>query len=225
MRIMGKEQFIFPKPRSLIQSLLQQTTSDEDIIMDCFAGTGTTGHSVLSLNRDDGKKRRFILVEMDQTICRNITYERLKRVSQGYAYEQPKGGLKKVDGLGSGFSFCELGIPLFDAQGNIAKEVDYADLSTYVFFIETGVPLPKRSSKKSPLLGIHNDVAVYLLYNGILSDKTTDGGNVLTRGVLSELPAHNGTKVIYGTSCRISEGRLKNENIVFRQIPYELRID
>ena len=73
------------------------------------------------------------------------------------------------------------------------------------------------------MLGIHNGTAVYLLYNGILKDKSPDGGNVLTRNVLEGLPAHNGPKVIYGTACRISSRALKLAQVTFRQIPYQVK--
>jgi adenine-specific DNA-methyltransferase len=90
---------------------------------------------------------------------------------------------------------------------------------------ETGLPLPDEISGKSPLIGIHNGIAVYLLYNGVLDDKTAHGGNALTRAVLDILPLHSGPKIIYGTSCRVGESRLMQEQITFRQIPYALKVD
>ena len=76
----------------------------------------------------------------------------------------------------------------------------------------------------SPLIGICNGIAVYLLYNGILKDKTPDGGNVLTTAVLSHLSKHDGPKVIYGTACRIGSERLRRENITFKQLPYKIKV-
>ena len=84
--------------------------------------------------------------------------------------------------------------------------------------------MPDEVSGKSPRIGIYNDTAIYLLYNGILGDKTAQGGNALTRAVLAELPPHAGPKVIYGTSCRLGLPKLKQKNIIFRQIPYELKV-
>ena len=77
---------------------------------------------------------------------------------------------------------------------------------------------------KTALLGVSNGIAVYLLYNGILGDKSAKGGNVLTRQLLSSLPPHDGTRIIYGNGCRIGAERLRRENIIFRQIPYEVRV-
>jgi site-specific DNA-methyltransferase (adenine-specific)/adenine-specific DNA-methyltransferase len=221
-RIMGGEQFIFPKPRTLIEALLRQTASADDLILDSFAGTGTTAHAVLSLNREDGGNRHFILVEMDEQICKKVTCERVARVIKGYTYEN-RGDLAEVAGLGGGFKYCTLAEPLFDEKGNIHEKVTFPDLATHVFFTETGQPIPKRATGKTPLLGVYNGTAVYLLFNGVLGDKQPNGGNVLTNDVLRNLPAHDGTRVIYGTACRLSPQRLKRENIIFRQTPYEIR--
>jgi site-specific DNA-methyltransferase (adenine-specific)/adenine-specific DNA-methyltransferase len=72
---------------------------------------------------------------------------------------------------------------------------------------------------------VANGVAVYLLYNGILKDKTPQGGNILTAKILVELPPHDGLKVIYGTGCYIGQERLLREKVTFRQIPYEVKVD
>jgi len=223
IRIMGQEQFIFPKPRSLIEILLEQTTSKNDIVLDAFAGTGTTGHAVLSLNDKDDGNRRFILIEMDKNIVQNITAERLKRVAQGYEWRDQKGNNRQEEGLGGGFRFCELGATLFDGDGQIRDEVKYNDLAQHVYFIETGQPLPQNAKKHFPLLGVSNDTAVYLLYNGILKDKSVHGGNVLTYEFLQSLPEHTGAKVIYGNRCRIGANRLRELGIIFKQIPYEIK--
>jgi hypothetical protein len=74
------------------------------------------------------------------------------------------------------------------------------------------------------LIGVHRGTAIYLLYNGILRDKSPDGGNVLSQAALHNLPPHQGPRVIYGTACRISPTRRTRENIVFKQIPYEIRV-
>ncbi len=76
---------------------------------------------------------------------------------------------------------------------------------------------------KSPLLGVHGGVAYYLLYNGIFGDKRPDGGNVLTWKLLSELPEHDGPRVVYGEASRINEERLRQHQIVFRQTPYDIK--
>jgi site-specific DNA-methyltransferase (adenine-specific)/adenine-specific DNA-methyltransferase len=188
---------------------------------------------------EDGGSRRFILVEMDKNIAENITAERLKRVAQGYTYQDQKGNTREEEGLGGGFRYCELGATLFAADGQIREEVKYSDLAQHVYFVETGQPLPisppsraeryaieaqKGKGALSPLLGTSNGTAVYLLYNGVLKDKRANGGNVLTRAVLQSLPKHDGPKVIYGTGCLLSEEKLRELGITFRQIPYEVKV-
>jgi len=220
----GQATFATPKPVRLMERILQIATNPGDIVLDSFAGSGTTGHAVLELNKADGGNRRFILVEMEEDICRNVTAQRLSRVTEGYTTTKTNGSKEEIPGLGGGFRYCTLGAPLFDATGGIGGEVRFADLSAHVFFTETGEPLPKRKNGSTPLLGSHNGTAIYLLYNGILKDKSANGGNALTRAVLAELPPHDGPKVIYGTSCRLGSKRLRDERITFRQIPYEVRV-
>lgn len=189
--------------------------------MDSFAGSGTTADAIMQQNKEDQGKRRFVLVEMDTNICRNITAERLRRVSQGYK----KKDNVKIDGLDDGYRFTTLYEPLFDEQGNISKTVRFVDLARHVYFTETGEPLHKQAKLNNPLIGVCGDIGVYLLYNGILKDKTPDGGNVLTTAVLAQLPKHKGPKVIYGTACRLGANRLRQEKITFKQLPYKIRVD
>ena len=212
----GRKVFPNPKDHEVIMRLIRYITGPADIILDSFGGSGTTGHAVLQINKEDeGSNRNFILVEMLPDIAAAVTAERLKRVINGVADLPPSGG---------GFRYCELGEPLFDERGNIRSSIGFADLARHVYFTETGEPLPMSAAPNSPLLGIHNGMAVYLLYNGILKDKTQRGGNVLTTSVLASLPVHKGTKVIYGTACRIDRERLRREGISFKQLPYKLKV-
>ena len=226
--------FDTPKPTRLIQRILQIATDKDSLILDSFAGSGTTGHAVLKQNAEDGGNRRFILVEMDDHIARNVTTERVRRVAGGYA--NAKG--EQVEGLGGGFRYCELGDPLFDEHGKIRDSVRFADLARHVYFTETGEPLPLPKAThphpnpplegegvfSSPLLGECRGVGIYLLYNGILGDKSANGGNVLTRAVLAQLPPFDGPKVIYCAGCLLGRDRLRAENIIARQTPYEIKV-
>jgi adenine-specific DNA-methyltransferase len=134
-------------------------------------------------------------------------------------------GYRDVAGLGGGFRFCTLGEPLFDQGGQVCRTVTFSDLARHVFFTETGEPLPKATNgKSSPLIGVCNGVAYYLLFNGVLGDKSPDGGNVLTSTVLRTLPPHDGPRVVIGEGCRLGRTRLKREKITFKQIPYEIKV-
>ena len=218
--LFGSKTFETPKPLLLIKWIIGLHADENAIVLDSFAGSGTTGHAVMQLNKEDGGNRHFILVEMESDICRNVTAERLRRVCNGY--EKPDG--TQIEGLGGGFRYCKLGEACFDEYGRINAEVTFSDLARHIFFTETGEPIPKQAKDSNPLIGIYKGTAVYLLYNGILKDKQPDGGNVLTQAALNILPKHDGPKVIYGTACRFSPVRLKRENIVFKQIPYEIRV-
>jgi site-specific DNA-methyltransferase (adenine-specific)/adenine-specific DNA-methyltransferase len=217
--ILTERSFAFPKPVALVQRVIDYCAPPTCIVLDSFAGTGTTGHAVLQMNKSDGGNRRFICIEMDDTIARDVTAQRLKKVVEGYT--NAKG--EAVEPLGGGFRFCTLGKPLFDEFGNIDPDVKFNDLAAHVFFSETGSPLPKKNNGQSPLLGVFEERAVYLLFNGILGDKKTSGGNVLTTTVLDSLPQHVGPKVIYGEACRLGESRLRAANITFKQVPWEVR--
>jgi site-specific DNA-methyltransferase (adenine-specific)/adenine-specific DNA-methyltransferase len=225
--------FITPKPLRLVRRILAIASDKDSLILDSFAGSGTTGHAVLAQNKADGGNRRFITVEMDEAICRDVTAQRITKAIEGYGE-----GDKATPGLGGGFRFCKLGAPLFDEAGNIAAEVKFADLAAHVFFTETGVPIPKRPRKHphpgplpkgegeySPLLGVYNGKAVYLLFNGVLGDKRPAGGNVLTHAVAQNLPAHDGLRVVYGEACRLGPKSLEQYGITFRQVPFELKVD
>ena len=215
--------FITPKPLRLLHRIIQVGTDKDSIVLDSFAGSGTTGHAVLQANKGDDGNRRFICVEMEADICRTITAQRLGRAAHGYETANGNGN-KKVAGLGGGFRFCKLSHPIFDENGRIHAEVRFADLAAHVFFTETGEPIPKRPTGRSALIGVCNGTAYYLLFNGILGDKRPNGGNVLTGRILDELPAHDGPKVVYGEGSRLGAARLKREGITFKQVPYEIKV-
>lgn len=217
------ESFDYPKPVDLIKLLFTSTDFKNGIFLDSFAGSGTTGHAVLELNKEDGGNRKFMLVELEEDIAKNVTAERIKRVINGYEVQKPNGSKEKVEGLGGGFRYCKLSEPLFDKFGNIRQGVKFRELAFHIFFSETGVPLKENTKFTSPFIGKYKGTAYYLLFNGILGDKSVNGGNVLTSKILSELKPHIGQKIIFGESCRLSSARLKKENIIFKQIPYEIK--
>jgi site-specific DNA-methyltransferase (adenine-specific)/adenine-specific DNA-methyltransferase len=217
--VFGGAVFDTPKPTSLLQRILRLATDKDSLILDSFAGSGTTGHAVLKQNVEDGGSRRFILVEMDENIAQSVTAERVKRVAAGYT--NAKG--EAVEGLGGGFQFCRLSAePLFAADGQIRRDVTFGQLAEFVWFAATGAGYA--GTGDSPLLGVHEGRAVYLLYNGILKDKSVGGGNVLTGAVYELLPKFAGPKVIYAAACRLGAARLLREGIDFKQTPYALEV-
>jgi adenine-specific DNA-methyltransferase len=215
--------FDTPKPTRLLERLFQIASKPGDLVMDSFAGSGSTGHAVLKLNAAaaDQPPRRFILIEMEGKIAREVTAERVRRVAKGYT--NAKG--ERVTALGGGFRFAELGDELFDEAGLLIRPaVKFAELARHVYFTETGEPLPRERVPNTPLLGTYRGTAIYLLYNGILKDKSPDGGNVLTRAVVAHLPAHDGPKVIYCAGCFLGAERLRAARITVRQTPREIKV-
>ena len=219
--ILGEGAFQFPKDSNVLADLISMVTEPGDLVLDSFGGSGTTAHSVLKHNQFLIEPLKFILVEIDAMVALNKTRKRVQSVINGYT---PLTGKKRITipGLGGGFQYCKLSAePLFTAQGQIRDDVSFAQLAEFVWFKETGSGYTGQAN--SPLLGINQGRAIYLLYNGILKDKTLVGGNVLTTQVYDILPAHTGPKVIYATACRIGV-RLKREGHVFKQTPYELEV-
>ena len=221
----GNKPFDYPKPVSLVQKLLHMVGDDEALVLDSFAGSGTTGHAVLDLNRKDGGQRRFILVEMEQHIAEHVAAERLRRVVSGYRRNGDTPD--NIEGLGSGFRYCRLGTPLFNEFGDIDAAVNFPDLAAHVFFAETGSPLPTKVDGSTPLIGIHRDKAVYLLFAAADQGLPREAsGNVLTPAALSSLPApgagFDGIRVVYAEGCTVTPERLNDSGVAFKQIPYQV---
>jgi len=227
----SSEDFNNPKPTRLIQRVLQIASDGPSLILDSFAGSGTTAHAVLKQNLEDKGARNFILVEMEPKIARDITAERVRRVIEGYT--DSKGNA--VEGLGGGFQYCRLSEePLFDSEGLIRPDVTFAQLAEFIWFRETGTGFDltglgpvsgEQTYPSTPLLGVHEGRGIYLLYNGILKDRSDLGGNVLNRRTLDYLNAtypHDGQKVIYASRCRYQTPRLRAEGVEFKQLPYRL---
>lgn len=110
--ILGNKDFDYPKPLSLIQTFVRQTTAENDIVLDFFAGSGTTGQAVLAQNEEDGEERRFILVssteagkaEPEKNICRDVCARRIQRVLEGYRVPTRK-GTKEIDESAGDFAY------------------------------------------------------------------------------------------------------------------------
>jgi adenine-specific DNA-methyltransferase len=219
--ILGAGAFPFPKDSGVIADLIGMVADPGDIILDSFGGSGTTAHAVLHRNQHLKVPMKFILVELNEEVARTKTRERVKKAIEGYT---PLAGKKRtpVHGLGGSFQFCRLSAePLFTAEGQIRSDVTFSQLAEFVWFAETGSGYTGQGD--STLLGVHEGRGIYLLYNGILKDKSIAGGNVLTGPVFDVLPKFAGPKVIYAAANRMG-GRAAREGITFKQTPYALEV-
>lgn len=211
--------FTFPKPVDLVKYLISIVNDKDCIVLDSFSGSGTTGEAVLKQNVDDGGDRKFILIEMDENTATNTTASRIKKVCTGFTTK--KGN--KIVGVKGGFQYCNLSNkPLFDPTGQIRSDVTFPELAEFVWFIETGSGYSGKSD--TPLLGVYEGRAIYLLYNGILKDHSINGGNVLTTPVLDILEDFDGSKVIYAAACRLGNARMSKLGIQFKHTPYALEV-
>jgi adenine-specific DNA-methyltransferase len=198
-----RELFDTPKPTILIRHLLDIISSKNDIILDSFAGSGTTGHAVMDLNKEDGGNRKFILIEMLDEVAKPITLERLKRAKEKYGYKDE-------------FTFYELEEPLLTEEERISPHCSYEDLATYIFFTQTNAKLDM-SALKAPFIGTYYEREYFLFY---APNQTSS----FTKALLKNLPKSESKKVIYADRCLVSEDILEKHNITFKQIPYELKV-
>lgn len=199
--------FITPKPVRLIERILRIATKPDSIVLDSFAGSGTTAHAVMKLNAEDGGQRRFVLVEMED-YAETLTAERIRRASLGYGE-----GAKAVPALGSGFSYYELGPRLFDESG-FSGEAPRAARRSFVWYAETGSALAAdAAAAEGAFLGERGGAACYLFEEPF--------GAAELRALKAGAEAH----VVYAPSCHLGPGFLASRGIVFKKLPRDLPIE
>ena len=200
--------FDFPKPVQLIQYLLGFYSNADDIILDSFAGSGTTAHAVLNMNKADGRHRKFILVEM-MDYADSITAERVKRVIRGYGE-----GKNAVEGTGGNFSFYDLGEPLL--HGDVLNEnVGVEKIREYVYFTDTKASLPESHPDEPYFMGVHIGSAYYFYYE-------KQAVTTLNREFLHTVKTEADAYVIYADLCTLSEAELEKYHITFKKIPRDI---
>ena len=206
----GTAVFDTPKPPRLIERIIQIIGDRNATVLDSFAGSGTTAHAVLNMNKADGGNRKFILVEM-MDYADSITAERVKRVINGYGE-----GKKAVEGTGGSFSYYELGPVLLQADGNLNEEVGADKIRAYVYYMETRQSLPARQDPAEPyLLGVCRDTAYYFYYER--SRVTT-----LDYDFLSTIKTGAEGYIIYADLCAVPQETLRRYNITFKKIPRDI---
>ena len=192
----------------LVERIINWITTTNDIILDSFAGSGTTAHAVLNMNKADGGHRKFILVEM-MDYANSITAERVKRVIQGYGE-----GKKAVEGTGGSFSFYDLGEPLLIGEC-LNESVGTEKIREYIWFMETKAPYAHVAGENPYYLGICNNTGYYFYYE---PEQVT----VLDYQFLSTITEKSGSTVIYADRCSIGADKLVQMGIVFKKIPRDI---
>ena len=205
--IFGSQVFDYPKTVNLIQQLIAQATNSNSIVLDSFAGSGTTAHAVLNLNTADGGNRKFILVEMED-YADTITAERVRRVIQGYG---------QTEGTGGNFDFYEVGEPLM-IQDNLNENINIETIRAYIWYTETHTQYKKPSGNNSGYLGNFNGTAIYFHYERNSNRKT-----ILDTKFLRSIEQKADSYLIYADECILTKDFLTRNSIVFKKIPRDIK--
>ena len=191
----------------ILERIVEWITDKDSIILDSFAGSGTTAHAVLNINKADGGNRKFILIEM-MDYADSITAERVKRVIHGYG-----DGKKAVEGTGGDFSYYELGDKLLEGE-YLNESVSVDNIRTYVYFTET-----KQKTTSNPeepyQVGVHLDTAYYFYYE-------REAVTTLDRAFLHTVKTKANAYVIYADRCILSDEELEKYHITFKKIPRDI---
>ena len=220
-----EEQFTTPKPNRLLMQILRLSSKDA-IILDSFAGSGTTGHAVLALNREDGGNRKFILIECEN-YADTTTAERVRRVIKGVP--NPRDASLR-EGLGGSFTYCTLGKPL-EIEGMLTGEAlpSYETLAAYLLYTTSGATHDARElvQKNTDCLFHSNDeVDYYLLYEPNLEYLRSNEAmlNLDRAERIRDASCQNGKKaIVYAAGKYISQRDLTGMRITFCQLPHALQ--
>ena len=206
----GKAPFDTPKPTRLLERMLSIATGKDSIVLDSFAGSGTTAHAVMMRNKEDGGNRKFILIEL-MDYAESITAERIRRVMNGYGE-----GKKAVEGLGGSFDYYELGEPLFNEDGTLNEAVGTDKIRAYVYYTETHQHLARQQDTDYPyLLDYHGGTGYFFYYE-------PDNVTTISYDILHIVPQKAEHYVIYADVCTLGKAQLAKMNIVFKKIPRDI---
>lgn len=196
--------FDTPKPSRLIERICHLYVDKEDIILDSFAGSATTAHAVLNINKKDNGNRKFILVEMED-YAEDITAERVKRVIKGYG--------KDTEGTGGDFNYYCLGNPLFLEEDLLNEDIDLNEIRKYVWYSETRTEYEPQSEPF--LLGKNENTAYYFFYK---KDQLTTLNESFLRSVKTKAEQY----IVYADNCLLDKNLMDKYHIVFKKIPRDI---
>ena len=205
------------KPVELLARIIRLSADRDSIVLDSFAGSGTTAHAVLALNKEDGGNRRFVLVECEDYVD-SITAERVRRVIKGIPSAKDE-SLKA--GLGGTFSYFELGRPMRQESLLDGSNLpSYEKLAAYIFFTATGEEFePDRIRKKTWFIGRSRLHDVFLIYEADV-EKLKD--MALTLDVARKLPGGTRNKLVFAPTKYLDREFLHQYRITFQQLPFQI---
>ena len=224
-RILRDSIFEYPKDERVIRRLLEVVTSDNDVILDSFGGSGTTAHAVLALNKEDGGNRKFILVECED-YADTITAERVRRVIQGVP-DASDAVLR--NGLGGSFTYFTLGEPI-EMEGMLSGDAlpPYATLAAYLLYIASGVSVGSgtlRSRNADGLFHSTEKLNYHLFYQPDLAYLESDAAVLnepRAKGISAAAREQNRKAVVFAAAKYIGQRELTEWGVTFCQLPYEL---
>ena len=214
----SKRAFEFPKPSQLIREIISFAADKDSIVLDSFAGSGTTAHAVLALNQEDGGNRRFVLIECED-YADSITAERVRRVIKGVPSAK-EANLKA--GLGGSFSYFELGSPMQQESLLAGHDLpDYEALAGYVFFTATGEQFdPRKIDRETGFIGRSRRGDVYLIYE---PDRERIKDLALTLDYARSLPKPKGiSRLVFAPTKYLDQEFLEQYRITFCQLPFQI---
>lgn len=204
------------KPEVWLKYLLDRFSNPNDLVLDSFLGSGSTAATAAKMGR------KFIGIEMREqaeTHCQSRLVNVVDGEQTGISTEETWQG-------GGGFRYYRLGQQVFDETGQIQPDIRFDTLAAHIWFSEMKSPRPS-DAVDAVFLGANGGAGLALLYNGILGDKSVSGGNVLTRKTLKIIRDaagdFDGPLTVYGERTVLSDASLQDENIIFKQTPYDVR--
>ena len=205
--------FSYPKPLELIEETIRSISNVDDIILDSFAGSGTTAHAVLNLNKLDNGNRKFILIEMED-YANNITSERVKHVIRGYGSNS-----KKTEGTGGSFDFYQLGAPLFLEENVLNEAVGIDNILKYIWYSETRTALSNSFEKEwnndNYRIGTKDQTDYYFYY-------IVNGVTTVDYDFMAQIKHKASQYIIYADNCLLEKDFMLKHHIIFKKIPRDI---
>ena len=212
--------FPTPKPTELLEKIVRIATDENSIILDSFAGSGTTAQAVLALNKEDGGNRKFILVECED-YAGTITAERVRRVINGVPDARDK---SLQAGLGGSFTYCTLGKPI-DVEGMLTGEhlPEYSELAAYLLHTASGLSYGGElaAQNEDGLFYSSGDTDYYLLYSPDI-DWLRSKAAILNEERARRIKGVGRKARVFAADKYMGQRFLTDMGITFCQIPYEL---